>query len=189
LKKTILFLCTVFLLLGFIAIGPAQALFYVDNGPEGPFYGTAAGMPDVYTFYGGSIWLDPGEYYLTYSLSGYVYGADQWEGPEGDVIWTDVTVDGSNISHDRLEPQPATSGVNFYDFHAAFSFYLAEGGDLLIESWAQTTASDEYWGLNCEDSAILSGTHIPKVPEASTMLLLGFGLIGLGGFARRKFKK
>jgi hypothetical protein len=28
-----------------------------------------------------------------------------------------------------------------------------------------------------------------KVPEASTMLLLGFGLIGLGGFARRKFKK
>jgi hypothetical protein len=62
---------------------------------------------------------------------------------------------------------------------------FTDAGFLELIAYSDVTTSTEQWALV---EANLDGTHT-AVPEASTMLLLGFGLIGLGGFARRKFKK
>jgi hypothetical protein len=47
----------------------------------------------------------------------------------------------------------------------------------------------QFLASTLDDIAPLSGPGSPPVPEPSTMILLGSGLIGLAGFARRKFKK
>ena len=59
--------------------------------------------------------------------------------------------------------------------------YEAIHGDSNISGWATSTTSitDPFWGL-------VGGPN--PIPEPTTMLLLGCGLIGLAGF-RRRFKK
>jgi hypothetical protein len=57
----------------------------------------------------------------------------------------------------------------------------------------QYLAIDDRWGWKWNDnqfsSGQIAGFVAERVPEPTTLLLLGFGLAGLAGFTRRKFKK
>jgi hypothetical protein len=59
--------------------------------------------------------------------------------------------------------------------------------------WAGIDTVDFISGLNGGDQIFMDNGRINEavsaVPEPATMMLLGPGLIGLAGFARKKFKK
>jgi len=65
-------------------------------------------------------------------------------------------------------------------------FTLTETSTLKIVSYSDVTARNEIWELS-PDSAHLNN-DIAAVPEPATLLLLGTGIFGLAGWARKKFK-
>jgi hypothetical protein len=72
-------------------------------------------------------------------------------------------------------------GHQFQDFE-----YIIDSSLRSLTFAFASTAGVEVIGI---DSVRITGDPIAPVPEPSTMLLLGTGLIGLAGWGRNKFKK
>ena len=100
--------------------------------------------------------------------------------------------------------QPTVPGIYYLGISAFDNMPVSSGGLIFTTSLDEPTGPDgpgaafplNGWtgaNLNVESfgpySITLTGTSPSAVPEPSTMLLLGTGLIGLAGWGRRKFKK
>ncbi len=93
--------------------------------------------------------------------------------------------DGDNTWEDS-SPNENQAWIDIFDLLPS-SYSLDGASTLRID----VTRSDDWWYLDYSELTITGekGGRAAPVPEPSTMVLLGCGLMGLGGLGRKKFKK
>ena len=128
-------------------------------------------------------------------------------GPDSPFDSAAVSFQGGSV---QLGNHPSTKILNF---GTAFGFYIATGGAETFYSEDSKNPGGlaqmliyEFPGVANEyiiaiedlnrvgsdsdfDDMLVKASEVKPVPEPATMLLLGSGLIGLAGYARRRFKK
>jgi hypothetical protein len=144
-----------------IPLSYAQNVYFfgVDT-PDDPLQGSPSGWQD-----GGGTWNNSSlggssiDYYSTWITSNYT---------------TDGVQSGESLSGFTLHVANIPSTIHFYAFA-----YLGSGyyGDDAFNK-----------GFNPGFEGVVGASDIGPVPEPSTMLLLGFGVLGLAGVARKKKK-
>jgi hypothetical protein len=91
-----------------------------------------------------------------------------------------------HASNDALSGSPQEGADDTFQW-----LHIKNGNIVGVESWLSTGGGTTGWGRgwdkNSDGNIQVFGSA--PVPEPSTILLLGFGLVGLAGAARKKMKK
>lgn len=165
---------------GFTSLGGTFAMYYDDlNDATGLASNVAAGtgfndgqLILSGTFNGGTLSTftatKPGNGIGSFAEQGLLSFVDD------DFFDPDLMVDsvfgfGFRIEGTLNQPALESGTVNFFDGNDGFGVYTVQAGDQLFK--------------------VDASSRLPTVPEPSTLLLLGAGLLGVAGFARRNKSK
>ena len=183
-KKVFILLSIIVIILFMAGSVNAIPLNYVEDG-SGLVPDNVWSDGELYAFLGIGISLEGGSYSLTFNLSGNVWStpATAFGWGTDDTIYIEAILNGTSIGS-TFHNGMAGQNINF-SVSLDLNFDIMNSSSLLINSWSNVSYIGELWEVN---NATLAGSYAP-VPEPSTMILLGTGLIGLVGWRRKRFKK
>lgn len=199
-KKLLVFLCAMSLVFGMVMSASATIIVYTDESA----WESAAGYFLVEDFNDST--LNPG-ITIESDWGGYVSGGEWY-----DRVSSDPEYDWETLI--KFEPEITAFGGTWDLYNPGgpgedlnVTIALCNKGELVEVGTIANSWEDEFWGFTSStafDEVLLTGGENPygwaetytlenmkyaPVPEPSTMLLLGFGLMGLALARKRFFRK
>ncbi len=156
--------------------------YVVKTYPGTAHNDASSGSGNPKTVYSGSIPLSGGA------------GAYLMTGADGNADWKISGPNGSNTLYNIRNDHPYALG-NFSGltpFDAAIYSGFIDGGYTIWTFDTPISITGDFlyigWTISCANDVVYANVPVPQVPEPSTLLLLGVGLIGAAGI-RKKLKK
>ena len=203
-NKFLMFLCAAILALGIASMASAELVTFIDEGDSWEY--NIFTVPDLWanwstagysTFdWGTASWTTGNAAFGNQSISGHVLGTS-WAANSDIALKKDVTLNGTltgltlNVASDNgfmifvNGVQVAKQNAEGFTSYWEYTLYpdlspFAQGINTV------SVLAEDHGGATYFDMKLIG--DVAPIPEPTTMLLLGSGLVGLAGF-RMKFRK